>query len=57
MRSGSDDVDFVLLRDSYHMVTLDNEKDLVAAETARFFRDRVLLDATDHLPAKRSAVG
>jgi carboxylesterase len=54
---GSDDLDFVLLRDSYHMVTLDNEKDLVAAETARFFRDRALLDATDRLSAKRSAVG
>jgi carboxylesterase len=54
---GSDDVDFVLLRDSYHMVTLDNEKDRVAAETVRFFRDRTLLGATDHLPAKRSAVG
>jgi carboxylesterase len=37
---GSDDVDFVLLHDSYHMVTLDNEKDLVASETIRFFRDR-----------------
>jgi carboxylesterase len=37
---GSDGVDFVLLHDSYHMVTLDNEKDLVANETIRFFRDR-----------------
>ena len=54
---GSDVVDFLLLRDSYHMVTLDNEKDRVAAETARFFGNRVLLDANDHLLAKRSAVG
>jgi len=54
---GSDDVDFVLLRDSYHMVTLDNEKDRVAAETACFFRDRLPLDATDPLQAMRSAVG
>jgi len=38
---GSDDVDFVLLRDSYHIVTLDNEKELVADETIRFFRDRI----------------
>ena len=38
---GSKDVDFVLLHDSYHMVTLDNEKDLVAGETIRFFRDRI----------------
>jgi carboxylesterase len=37
---GSDDVDFLLLHDSYHMITLDNEKDLVASETARFFRAR-----------------
>jgi carboxylesterase len=54
---GSDDVDFVLLRDSYHMVTLDNEKDLVAARTVRFFRDRAALGAAGRLPAKRSAVG
>ena len=38
---GSDDVDFVLLRDSYHIVTLDNEKELVANETIRFFCDRI----------------
>lgn len=38
---GSDDVHFVLLHDSYHIVTLDNEKELVADETIRFFRDRV----------------
>src|SRR5258708_34132799 len=38
---GSDDVDFVLLRDSYHIVTLDNEKELAADETNRFFRDRI----------------
>jgi carboxylesterase len=37
---GTDDVDFVLLRDSYHIVTLDNEKELVADETIRFFCDR-----------------
>jgi carboxylesterase len=38
---GSDDVDFVLLHDSYHIVTLDNEKELVADETIRFFCDRI----------------
>ena len=38
---GTDDVDFVLLRDSYHIVTLDNEKELVANETIRFFCDRI----------------
>ncbi len=39
-RIGSDEVDFILLRDSYHIVTLDNEKDRVAGETVRFFRER-----------------
>jgi carboxylesterase len=60
---GSDDVDFVLLRDSYHMVTLDNEKDLVASETIRFFRDRARIFAAASAgntaaerPAKRWAV-
>lgn len=38
---GSDDVHFVLLHDSYHIVTLDNEKELVADETIRFFCDRI----------------
>ena len=56
-RIGSDDVDFVLLHDSYHIVTLDNEKALVASETARFFRDRVGLDAIRGDPARLSAVG
>ena len=37
---GSDDVDFLLLHDSYHMVTLDNEKELVADKTIRFFHTR-----------------
>jgi carboxylesterase len=53
---GADDADFVLLHDSYHMVTLDNEKDLVASETARFFRDRAGLRATIDVPARQSAV-
>src|SRR6266853_1174959 len=38
---GSKDVHFVLLHDSYHMVTLDNEKEVVADETVRFFWDRI----------------
>jgi carboxylesterase len=61
---GSDDVDFVLLHDSYHIVTLDNEKDLVASETIRFFRERTRVDARAHAraaamdpPAKRFVVG
>lgn len=54
---GSADVDFVLLHDSYHIVTLDNEKDLVASETIRFFRNRTMTslasaEAADPLPRK-----
>jgi carboxylesterase len=53
---GSKDVDFVLLHDSYHIVTLDNEKDLVAGETIRFFRDRVTKSANaDRIVANQSA--
>ena len=61
---GSDDVDFILLHDSYHMVTLDNEKDLVASETIRFFRDRTQTRAPAsarnvvmEAPVRKSAVG
>jgi carboxylesterase len=56
---GSDDLDFVLLHDSYHMVTLDNEKDRVASETVRFFRDRTMISRAapaERVAAKRSAV-
>ena len=48
---GSDDVDFVLLHDSYHMVTLDNEKERVATETIRFFRERTGLHAAPRVRA------
>jgi carboxylesterase len=34
---GSDKVHKVMLHNSYHMVTLDNERELVADETIRFF--------------------
>ena len=37
---GSSDVHLMLLHDSYHMISLDNEKHIVAEETIRFFRDR-----------------
>jgi carboxylesterase len=60
---GSDDVEFVLLHDSYHMVTMDNEKDLVASETIRFFRDRTRSSAAAFArnaavepPVRKSAV-
>jgi carboxylesterase len=54
---GSDDLDFVLLHDSYHIVTLDNEKELVATETIRFFRDRAKLQPSSEVPARKSAAG
>ena len=36
---GSDKVHKILLHDSYHMITMDNERELVADETIRFFND------------------
>lgn len=36
---GSDRVVKVILHDSYHMITLDNEREQVAEETLRFFED------------------
>lgn len=36
---GSDKVVKVILHNSYHMITLDNERDLVADETIKFFDD------------------
>ena len=43
-RIGSDDIHKIMLHDSYHMITLDNERELVADETIRFL---------DSLPGKR----
>lgn len=37
---GSRDIRKVLLTDSYHMVTVDNQKNLVADETAAFFKEQ-----------------
>lgn len=34
---GSRVVEFILLHDSYHMLTIDNEREQVAADTIRFF--------------------
>jgi carboxylesterase len=49
---GSNDVHFVLLHDSYHIVTLDNEKGLVADETIRFFCDRTRKTANAPMPGE-----
>ena len=34
---GSSLVETVMLHNSYHMITVDNDRDLVASETIRFF--------------------
>ena len=57
---GSTDVELVLLDDSYHMITLDNEKDRVADETGRFFRARAgraaaTLAERERAPDRRAA--
>jgi len=36
---GSDKVQKILLHDSYHIITMDNERELVADETIKFFND------------------
>jgi len=42
---GSSEVRFTLLHDSYHMVTMDNEKRAVAEQTIQFFREHAGEDA------------
>ncbi len=32
----------IMLGDSYHMITIDNERDLVARETIRFFQESIM---------------
>jgi carboxylesterase len=48
-RIGSTTLKKVILDDCYHMMTIDNQKDLVADETIRFFSDQVTLSP---LPAR-----
>ncbi len=38
---GSEVVRKIILDDSYHMMTIDNQKDRVAEETANFFREQI----------------
>ncbi|MGQ9499158.1 MAG: alpha/beta hydrolase [Dissulfurimicrobium sp.] len=40
---GASDVRLVLLDDCYHMLPIDNQRDVVAAETVAFFKDRTSL--------------
>lgn len=48
---GAHDTRYVVLRDSYHMITLDQEKDRVLAET-RDFLDRYVKNAADATEAR-----
>lgn len=34
---GSSNIESVMLHNSYHMITVDNDRELVASETIRFF--------------------
>ena len=45
---GSGTVESVMLHNSYHMITVDNDREQVAADTIRFFEQR-----THHNPANR----
>jgi len=48
---GSRDVRKILLNDSYHIVTMDNERDVVARETRDFFREQVGDERARKVPA------
>ncbi len=41
-----------LLKDCYHIITLDNEKDVVAAETSGFFLEQIARDGQVHADAE-----
>jgi len=48
---GSRDVRKVILNDSYHIVTMDNERELVARETRDFFREQIGSEPARKAPA------
>ncbi len=56
---GSDKVHKIMLHDSYHLITMDNERELVADETIKFFDDlagkRTLGLGDDNRPVVSSA--
>ncbi|MDE2116971.1 MAG: alpha/beta fold hydrolase [Betaproteobacteria bacterium] len=55
---GSDKVQKILLHDSYHIITMDNERERVADETIKFFNDctgRNMPGASDDRPVVLSA--
>ena len=41
-QDGDDRKRKILLGDSYHIITMDNERDLVARETIRFFQESIM---------------
>ena len=47
---GSRKVRKILLRDSYHMITMDNERELVACETRNFFSGEINSKAATNTP-------
>ena len=55
-RIGSDKVHKILLHDSYHMITMDNERERVADETIKFFNDVSGRDAADITAGSQSVV-
>jgi carboxylesterase len=50
-RIGSKKVRKIFLDDSYHMVTMDNERELVARETRDFFREQTGSESARRAPA------
>ena len=53
---GSDKVQKILLHDSYHIITMDNERELVADETIKFFDDLTGRSMPDARADKRPVV-
>jgi carboxylesterase len=53
---GSDQVHKIILHNSYHMITMDNERELVADETIKFFNDLTGMTAPDKNAEQRPVV-
>ena len=53
---GSDHVHKILLHNSYHMITMDNERELVADETIKFFNDITGITTPDQDAEQRPVV-
>lgn len=55
-RIGSRKVQKILLHNSYHIITMDNERELVADETIKFFNDLTGISMPDASAGKRPVV-